>query len=50
MTAAMAWLNTRAHIEGVASDKVARSVHTSQDHPQTIKEIKRILREQPGIR
>jgi hypothetical protein len=32
-----------AHIDGVASEKVVRSSHSTQDHPKTIREIKRIL-------
>ncbi len=34
-----------AHIEGVASEKVVRSSHSTQGHPETILEIERILRE-----
>jgi hypothetical protein len=34
-----------AHIEGVASEKVVRSSHSTQGHPETIQEIKRILME-----
>lgn len=32
-----------AHIDGVASEKVVRSGHSTQGHPETIREIKRIL-------
>jgi pimeloyl-ACP methyl ester carboxylesterase len=32
-----------AHIDGVASEKVVRSSHSTQGHPETIREIKRIL-------
>jgi len=32
-----------AHIEGVVSEQVVRSGHPTQDHPETIREIKRIL-------
>jgi hypothetical protein len=32
-----------AHIDGVASEKVVRSSHSTQGHPETIQEIKRIL-------
>jgi pimeloyl-ACP methyl ester carboxylesterase len=32
-----------AHIDGVASEKVVRSGHSTQGHPETIQEIKRIL-------
>ncbi|HET9297488.1 MAG TPA: alpha/beta hydrolase [Candidatus Binatia bacterium] len=34
-----------AHIDGVASEKVVRSSHSTQGHPETIQEIKRILLE-----
>ena len=34
---------TSAHIDGVASEKVVRSSHSTQGHPDTIQEIKRIL-------
>jgi len=34
-----------AHIEGVASEKVVRSSHSTQGHPETIEEVRRILRE-----
>jgi transposase InsO family protein len=32
-----------AHIDGVASEKVVRSSHSTQGNPETIQEIKRIL-------
>jgi hypothetical protein len=32
-----------AHIDGVASEKVVRSSHSIQGHPETIREIKPIL-------
>ena len=32
-----------AHIDGAASEKLVRSGHSTQDHPETIQEIKRIL-------
>jgi len=32
-----------AHIDGVASEKIVRSSHSTQGHPETIQEIKRIL-------
>jgi hypothetical protein len=32
-----------AHIDGVASEKVVRSDHSTQGHPETIQEVKRIL-------
>jgi pimeloyl-ACP methyl ester carboxylesterase len=34
-----------AHIEGVESEKVVRSGHSTQGHPETIDEVRRILRE-----
>ena len=34
-----------AHIDGVASEKVVRFSHSTQGHPETIQEIKRILLE-----
>jgi pimeloyl-ACP methyl ester carboxylesterase len=34
-----------AHIEGVASEVVVRSGHSTQAHPETIEEVRRILRE-----
>ena len=34
-----------AHIEGVASEKVVRSPHSTQSHPETIEEVRRILTE-----
>ena len=34
-----------AHIDGVVSEKVVRSSHSTQGHPDTILEIERILRE-----
>jgi hypothetical protein len=34
-----------AHIDGVASEKVVRSGHSTQSHPETIQEVRRILRE-----
>lgn len=37
-----------AHIEGVASEKVVRSGHSTQSHPETIEEVRRILREHIG--
>jgi hypothetical protein len=36
---------TSAHIDGVASEKIVRSSHSTQGHPETIQEIKRILYE-----
>jgi hypothetical protein len=34
-----------AHIDGVASEKVVRSGHSTQGNPETIQEVKRILME-----
>jgi hypothetical protein len=34
-----------AHLEGVASELVVRSGHSMQSHPDTIQEMRRILRE-----
>ena len=34
-----------AHLDGVASEKIVRSSHSTQGHPETILEIERILRE-----
>ena len=34
-----------AHLEGVASEKVVRSSHSTQGEPGTIEEVRRILRE-----
>ena len=34
---------TSAHIDGVASEKIVRSNHSTQGHPETIQEVKRIL-------
>jgi pimeloyl-ACP methyl ester carboxylesterase len=34
-----------AHLDGVASEKIVRSSHSTQGHPETIREIKRILTE-----
>lgn len=34
-----------AHIDGVASEVVVRSPHSTQGHPETIEEVRRILRE-----
>ena len=40
-----------ARIDGVASEKVVRSSHSTQGHPETIQEIKRILLEHgAGVR
>jgi pimeloyl-ACP methyl ester carboxylesterase len=37
-----------AHIGGVASEKVVRSSHSTQSHPETIEEVRRILIEHLG--
>jgi pimeloyl-ACP methyl ester carboxylesterase len=37
-----------AHIEGVKSELVVRSGHSTQSHPDTIEEVRRILREHVG--
>ncbi len=37
-----------AHIEGVESEKIVRSGHSTQSHPETIAEVRRILRKQIG--
>jgi hypothetical protein len=34
---------TSAHLEGVESEKVVRSGHSAQGHPETIEEVRRIL-------
>ena len=31
------------HIDGVVSEKIVRSDHSTQGHPETIQEVKRIL-------
>jgi hypothetical protein len=38
-----------AHIEGVASELVVRSGHSTQGTPETIEEVRRILYEHAGI-
>jgi pimeloyl-ACP methyl ester carboxylesterase len=37
-----------AHIEGVESERIVRSGHSTQSHPETIEEVRRILREHVG--
>jgi pimeloyl-ACP methyl ester carboxylesterase len=37
-----------AHLEGVESEKVVHSSHSTQGEPDTIEEVRRILREQVG--
>jgi hypothetical protein len=39
-----------AHLEGVGSEKVVQSSHSMQAQPETILEIRRILREHVGAR
>jgi hypothetical protein len=39
-----------AHIDGVESEKVVRSGYSTQGHPETIEEVRRILREHIGAR
>jgi pimeloyl-ACP methyl ester carboxylesterase len=39
-----------AHLEGVASELVVRSGHSMQSHPETIQEMRRILREHLATR
>ena len=38
-----------AHIEGVESEKIVQSSHSTQSHPETIEEVRRILRKHVGI-
>lgn len=38
---------TSAHVDGVASEKIVLSGDSTQGHPETIQEIKRILFERP---
>ena len=38
-----------AHIDGVESEKIIRSGHSTQGEPQTIEEVRRILRLHLGI-
>ena len=42
--------HARAHIDGVASELVVHSGHSTQSHPETIEEVRRILREHIGER
>ena len=39
-----------AHIDGVASELVVRSGHSTQGHPDTVEQVRRILREHIGTR
>ena len=41
---------TSAHIDGVESELVVRSGHSTQAEPATIEEVRRILYEHAGIR
>jgi hypothetical protein len=34
-----------AHIDGVVSERIVHSTHSTQNHPDTIEEMRRILRE-----
>jgi pimeloyl-ACP methyl ester carboxylesterase len=38
-----------AHLDGVESERVVRSPHSCQGHPDTIEEVRRILREHAGL-
>jgi hypothetical protein len=38
-----------AHIEGVESEFIVRTSHSSQDHPFTIEEVRRILLKHIGL-
>jgi hypothetical protein len=39
-----------AHLEGVESEKIVQSAHSLQAQPETIQEVRRILREHLGVR
>src|SRR5262249_13959230 len=39
-----------AHLPGVTSEKVVQSTHSMQAQPETLREVRRILREHLGIR
>ena len=39
-----------AHLDGVESEKIVRSDHSTQSHPDTIEEVRRILREHIGLK
>ena len=39
-----------AHIEGVESEKIVRSGHSTQGHPETVEEVRRILIEHVGAK
>ena len=40
---------TSAHIEGVESELIVRSPHSCQGHPDTMEEVRRILRLHAGL-
>ena len=40
---------TSAHIDGVESERVVRSPHSCQGHPDTMEEVRRILRLHVGL-
>jgi hypothetical protein len=40
---------TSAHIDGVESERVVRSPHSCQGHPDTMEEVRRILRLHAGL-
>ena len=40
---------TSAHIDGVESELVVRSSHSTQAEPQTIEEVRRILYQHAGL-
>jgi hypothetical protein len=39
-----------AHIDGVESEVVVRSAHSTQGRPETIEEVRRILRLHAGVK
>jgi hypothetical protein len=39
-----------AHIEGVESELIVRSSHSTRGRPETIEEVRRILREHVGVK
>lgn len=39
-----------AHIDGVESEKIVQSGHSTQAHPETIEEVARILKEHIGVK
>jgi len=40
---------TSAHLDGIGTEKVVRSSHSTQAVPDTIEEVRRILREQVAV-